>query len=253
MRWLLAAVVLLLATAVLWRWFDQVAERVLPDPGALEQEPLEGVRFPVQVLDAEGRPAPGVRLVIGLQPAVDSGRIPVVASAQTGLDGRAAVWIPARRWERLNQEGTVLHLVARFPALVPPQVAFSPAAALESGQDLQLELPPAAEVEVELLEAGGDRSQRDFRLYLGWQPADPEAAAWSRSTEIAVPAPGGLAVFACGPGLRLDLWVARADGSGRKALGDANGPLAPGETLRLQRQLPSWKGPKPPVPEDGQG
>ena len=244
MRWLLAAVVLVLAVLVFWRLSDGLVRGTVPAAASPESPGSEpGVRLPVQVVAFEGGPAAGLRLLLGLEPAEDCGQTPVLASAVSAADGSAWLWLPRRRWERLAKSTGPLHLVARFPALQAPQVAFDPRTCLETGEPARLRLPPASRLVVELLEADGELSARAFRLYAAWRPADPEVPSWPQTPEILVPAGAGRAVVVCGKGLRFDLWVARPDGSGRKALAGAAGPVSAGEELTVQRQLPEWKGP----------
>ncbi|RMH04085.1 MAG: hypothetical protein D6702_03930 [Planctomycetota bacterium] len=192
--------------------------------------------LPVQLLDADGRPAAGVPVVLTARPPDPAGRAPALARAVTGPDGRARLTVPPGRARRLRSgPGVRAFLVARFPARTAPWRAIDPAApAPEEGWILRL--PPAGILALVLTGPDGEPlpDPPPARLYLRWRASSSSPP----SPELVRSVPDGRCEIPCGPGLRFDLEVARADGRRRSRLAAADGPAAPGERVEAARPLP---------------
>jgi len=200
--------------------------------------PPEAIR--VRVVDAAGRPAAGVPVLLTARRAADAASEHVLGRVATaGADAEARFPRPTELLERAGAHGASVRLVAScdLPLADGPRVELEPAAL--GPEPVVLALPPTGSVVAAVRPAEPDAP---VRVRLGWRVAGGDAPGWSRAHVAHVDTRAGDARFErVGLGLDLELVAHAVDHATRTATARVTGPRGAGEEVRVELELgPPW-------------
>ncbi|TAH35954.1 MAG: hypothetical protein EYC70_11945 [Planctomycetota bacterium] len=210
------------------------------------QAPDTNDKLRVLVQQADGTPAPGVRVelsatVVGMTNAENH-----LGHGVSGADGIAGVPFNRRELEEGRTQAAAFgvrfeyDVQAIIPALDPVLVHLG--ADLPAEQPVVLSLPATGSVVARVLRHDGTPAQDDPSVVLYWRhPSLPEDAGFPNENSLRQNTRAGVAEFRhVGLGLQLELYAVAPVASGSRLTG-IPGPAAPGQALEYTLQLgPEW-------------